>query len=112
MESKFQKGHLRRVWQGLKTITDYKTLGAMPLDAIAHILHTVLSHLDKSKGKVLNYVRLQVDPGGSQVVKAGRHTSPYLTLNTGPPQGCVLPLCCTLCTRTIVQPPQTPNLYW
>lgn len=27
-------------------------------DAIAHIIHTVLSHLDKSKGKVLNYVRL------------------------------------------------------
>lgn len=27
-------------------------------DAIAHILHTVLSQLDKSKGKVLNYARL------------------------------------------------------
>ena len=31
-------------------------------DAIAHILHTVLSHLGKREGKVLNYVRLLVQP--------------------------------------------------
>ena len=104
-------------------------------DAITHILHSVLSHLDKSKGKVLNYVRLLfVDYSSAfntilpstlikklrslglndalcrwildflterpQVVKAGRHTSSPLTLNTGAPQGCVLsPLLYSLYTH-------------
>ena len=41
----------------LDPLQEYRS-NRSPEDAIAHKLHTVLSHLDKNRGKVLNYVRL------------------------------------------------------
>ncbi|KAK1803861.1 hypothetical protein P4O66_003810 [Electrophorus voltai] len=46
-------------------------------DAIAHLLHTTLTHLDKGKDR-------------PQSVRVGNCVSPTLTLSTGAPQGCVL----------------------
>ncbi|KAK1783932.1 hypothetical protein P4O66_023099, partial [Electrophorus voltai] len=45
-------------------------------DAIAHLLHTTLTHLDKREGP--------------QSVRVGNCVSSTLTLSTGAPQGCVL----------------------
>ncbi|KAK1792886.1 hypothetical protein P4O66_001617 [Electrophorus voltai] len=55
-------------------------------DAIAHLLHTTLTHLDKGRDR-------------PQSVRVGNCVSSTLTLSTGAPQGCVLsPLLCSLYT--------------
>ncbi|KAK1802031.1 hypothetical protein P4O66_004365 [Electrophorus voltai] len=51
-------------------------------DAIAHLLHTTLTHLDKGRS---NYVKMR-----PQSVRVGNCASSTLTLSTGAPQGCVL----------------------
>ncbi|KAK1784066.1 hypothetical protein P4O66_021738, partial [Electrophorus voltai] len=57
-------------------------------DAIAHLLHTTLTHLDEGRG---NYVKmLFVDYNRPQSVRVGNCASSTLTLSTGAPQGCVL----------------------
>ncbi|KAK1788958.1 hypothetical protein P4O66_015858 [Electrophorus voltai] len=72
-------------------------------DAIAHLLHTTLTHLDEGRG---NYVKmLFVDYNRTQSVRVGNCVSSTLTLSTGAPQGCVLsPLLYSLytydCTAT------------
>ncbi len=77
-------------------------------DAISHVLHSSLTHIDSTNG---NYVRLLfIDyssdnflTGRPQVVKVGQFTSNSITLNVGAPQGCVLsPLLYSLYTHNCV----------
>ncbi|KAK1789901.1 hypothetical protein P4O66_002203 [Electrophorus voltai] len=76
-------------------------------DAIAHLLHTTLTHLDKGRGLhtslcdwISNFLTDR-----PQSVRVGNGVSSTLTLSTGAPQGCVLsPLLYSLytydCTAT------------
>ncbi len=83
-------------------------------DAIAHILHAALSHLDntivhsrlvtklKDLGLNTSLCKRVLDflTGRLQVVRMGRHTSSIIILEIGAPQGCVLsPLLNSLYTQ-------------
>ncbi|KAK1804699.1 hypothetical protein P4O66_003528 [Electrophorus voltai] len=70
-------------------------------DAIAHLLHTTLTHLDEGRG---NYVKMlfisNFITDRPQSVWVGNCASSTLTLSTGAPQGCVLsPLLYSLYTH-------------
>ncbi|KAK1802666.1 hypothetical protein P4O66_004301 [Electrophorus voltai] len=69
-------------------------------DAIAHLLHTTLTHLDEGRG---NYVKMLFTDHNQYGWATAPHA--HLTLSTGAPQGCVLsPLLYSLytydCTAT------------
>ncbi|KAK1789953.1 hypothetical protein P4O66_002274 [Electrophorus voltai] len=78
-------------------------------DAIAHLLHTTLTHLDKGRGSRTAYIPVRLDlqlPNRQTTISTGGQLClTHLTLSTGAPQGWVLsPLLYSLytydCTAT------------